>query len=67
MSFDKNYPNRKDHRKPFTTEAEKVSQRCRHGGDCPECMGNRTFNAVKTKLQAAQDLTLVDDELEETV
>lgn len=68
MSFDKEYPNRKDHRKPFKTEAEKVSRGCRHGGSCKRCIGDRTISQTKSKLKAMSDIEhLVEDLSEETV
>jgi hypothetical protein len=41
MSFDKDYPNRKDHRKPYTKKAEKCNRSCRPGGSCPYCRNGR--------------------------
>lgn len=41
MSFDNhNYPNRKDHRKPYH-KSGKHDRSCRPGGSCPYCKGNR--------------------------
>lgn len=69
MSFDKYYPNRKDHRKPFETKAERLCSGCRHGGSCKWCKNNRTIDTVKLKLKSAQELKLelIDEELPETV
>ena len=62
MSFDKDYPNRKDHRKPFKTVAEQVSRGCRHGGSCKYCSNNRTIRQTKSKLIARNDIEhLVED------
>lgn len=46
MGFDKNYPNRKDKRKPYTG-AKAISHRCRNHGDCPWCKGNREYRNKK--------------------
>ena len=51
MSFDKNYPNRKDHRKPYMG-SKSFDRTCRCGGSCKWCIGNRTFNSRKRKEAA---------------
>ena len=56
MSFDKNYPNRKDHREPFQSKAELCDRTCRPGGSCKWCVGNRTFNKLKAEYVANEDL-----------
>ena len=43
MSFDKNYPNRKDHREP----SRKASRGCRNHGSCGYCADNRQYSNVK--------------------
>jgi hypothetical protein len=63
MSFDKEYPNRKDHRKPFQTKAEKVSSRCRHGGTCNKCIADRTINKTKLELKAQNDIQHLAEDL----
>ena len=40
MSFEKQYPNHKDHRKPHRG-AMAVDATCRPHGSCPYCAGNR--------------------------
>lgn len=40
MTFDKNYPNRKDRRSPYY-KSGKHDRTCRPGGGCPYCEGNR--------------------------
>jgi len=40
VSFDKDYPNRKDRRKPYR-KSKRFDRSCRPGGDCPHCQGNR--------------------------
>jgi len=42
MSFDKNYPNRKDKRKPYR-KSKAFDTSCRNHGSCPYCKENRTF------------------------
>jgi hypothetical protein len=42
MSFDNEYPNRKDRRKPYRKSA-RFDVTCRPGGECDYCKGNRTF------------------------
>ncbi|MGH9388944.1 MAG: hypothetical protein ACRD1Z_04960 [Vicinamibacteria bacterium] len=51
MSFDKDYPNRKDRRKPYRG-SKRFDSSCRHGGRCGWCRGNRTFNTVRRKTEA---------------
>lgn len=41
MSFDKKYPNRKDHRKPFYG-SKRFDHSCRNHGSCGYCKSNRT-------------------------
>lgn len=67
MSFDKQYPNRKDHRKPFQKYAEQISTQCRHGGSCNYCTENRTINKKKIAVIAEdeiQSLFIPETELE---
>lgn len=58
MSFDKDYPNRKDQRKGFTKSAQ-FDRSCRHGGNCSWCENRRTVarrrnaEASKVELQEA--------------
>lgn len=40
MSFDNNYPNRKDHRKPYRKSAA-FDRHCRPHGNCPYCEKGR--------------------------
>lgn len=49
MSFDKDYPNRKDKRKPYK-DAKRFACRCH--GSCPYCKGNRTFFDKKRRVDA---------------
>lgn len=44
MSFDKKYPNRKDHRKPFRG-SKRFDHTCRNHGSCPWCRDDRLIQA----------------------
>lgn len=46
MSFDKKYPNRKDHRKPYY-KSGKHDATCRPHGGCPYCEQNRMHSTEK--------------------
>lgn len=54
MSFDKNYPNRKDRRKPYNG-AKNVDRSCRCHGGCSYCNSNRQYTTSKRKAQADND------------
>ena len=57
MSFDKDYPNRKDHRKAYR-KSQRFDATCRPNGGCPWCEGNRLH---KSKLrQRIADEKLMD-------
>jgi len=47
MSFDRNHPNRKDHRKPFRG-SKRWDRSCRNHGGCPYC-GNGRQHANKRR------------------
>lgn len=51
MSFDNEYPNRKDKRRKYY-RSKKFDRTCRPGGTCPYCKNNRTYSNEKRKLQA---------------
>jgi hypothetical protein len=53
MSFDKNYPNRKDHRKPFSG-AKAIDRTCRNHKGCNCCLSNRT-HANRKRLEASEE------------
>lgn len=55
MSFDAEYPNRKDRRKPYRTTG-RFDRSCRPGGDCPWCEGNRLHADAKRRLSADEQL-----------
>lgn len=46
MSFDKDYPNRKDQRKPYHGSS-KYDHSCRPHGSCPHCESNRAHRLKK--------------------
>ena len=54
MSFDKNYPNRKDKRKVYY-RSKSFDRTCRNHGSCPWCKGNRTFFDKKWRLKSKSD------------
>lgn len=54
MSFDKNYPNRKDKRKPYHG-SKAFDRSCRTGGNCPWCEGNRRVQELKLKEKIRTD------------
>lgn len=51
MSFDNVYPNRKDKRKRYRG-SRSFDNRCRHGGNCGWCRGDRTFNTDRRKAES---------------
>lgn len=46
MSFDKQYPKRKDWRKTYW-HSKSFDRSCRPGGSCPYCIGNRFYKNRK--------------------
>lgn len=48
MSFDKNYPNRKDKRKPYTGN-KAIDASCRNHGSCTYCNKARKYKINKRK------------------
>ena len=55
MSFDKEYPNRKDWRKPYR-KSGKFDRSCRPGGTCPWCINNRLHKHKKREMTAQLSL-----------
>lgn len=53
MSFYKDYPNRKDHRKPYRGSASFDSS-CRPNGGCGHCLNNRK-HSERRREEAAND------------
>jgi hypothetical protein len=51
MSFDKNYPKRKDRRKSYHG-SKAFDASCRPGGSCPYCRENRTHGTRRRALEA---------------
>jgi hypothetical protein len=51
MSFDKEYPNRKDRRKPYKG-SKSFDSSCRPNGGCSWCYGNRTHSTTKRQQSA---------------
>ena len=49
MSFDKNYPNRKDRRKSFYN-AKAFDRTCRNHGACSYCADSRTHKHKRREL-----------------
>lgn len=60
-SFDKNYPNRKDHIEPYNG-SKAIDVTCRNHGSCDKCKRDRTFNKTKLKAIAESDLKELDME-----
>lgn len=56
MSFDnKNYPNRKDKRRPYRG-SKRFDRSCRNHGSCKYCENNRTFFDKKARVVAEEKL-----------
>lgn len=55
MSFDKDYRNRKDRRRPYYG-AKSFDRTCRPGGSCPACAANRTFGDTRQRVIAREKL-----------
>ena len=47
MAFDKDYPKRKDWRKPYLSGSKRVDRTCRPGGNCPYCQSGRKHKLRK--------------------
>lgn len=54
LSFDKDYPNRKDHRKVYRG-AKAIDATCRNHGSCPYCRDNRIYN-TKKRIERAEEM-----------
>lgn len=55
MSFDKEYPNRKDHRKKYY-RSKAFDRSCRCHGGCPQCEGNRLYSDKKNRHAADEQI-----------
>ena len=63
MSFDNEYPNRKDHRKKYYN-AKSFDRSCRNHGSCVHCIGSRLHKHERKNSVHRQDLinTNITDE-----
>ena len=63
MSFDKEYPNRKDHRKKYYN-AKSFDRSCRNHGSCAHCISSRLHKHSRKNPVVDQDLinTNITDE-----
>ena len=55
MSFDNDYPNRKDWRKPYSG-SKVFDAYCRNHGRCPYCANNRCYNVHKHRFFADKEI-----------
>jgi len=55
MGFDKEYPNRKDKRKPYR-KSKRFDHTCRNHGSCGYCEDNRRFFDKKQRFFADKEL-----------
>lgn len=51
MGFDKDYPNRKDHRKPYH-DSRAFDHSCRNNKSCSWCESNRTIAEERERQRA---------------
>lgn len=61
MSLDKAIMSGKEHRKPYQGSA-RFDGSCRHGGDCPWCIGNRTVKNKRAQASLRDDLREANEE-----
>lgn len=47
MAFEKDYPNRKDWRKPYYPKNKRCDKSCRSHGGCPWCESNRMYKFLR--------------------
>lgn len=55
MSFDKHYPNRKDHRRPYRGAAS-FDGSCRPHGGCPYCETRRRIRSLRLAQRERDEL-----------
>jgi len=55
MSFDKDYPNRKDWRTPYH-KSKRFDRSCRPGGNCGWCESNRTIVSKKLEEKVKDEI-----------
>lgn len=63
MSFDNDYPQRKDRRKPYR-DSRSFDRSCRHGGDCDYCKKNRTRKRELEELKNEEYFDYLKEEEE---
>lgn len=56
MSFDKDYPNRKDWRKPYYSGSKRFDRTCRNHGSCDWCRDNRLHQRIKEEMKSKFDM-----------
>jgi len=56
MSFNKYYPNRKDKRRQYLKNPQKLDSSCRPGGDCPRCSSGRLYNSYTKEFDADEEI-----------
>lgn len=59
MSFEKDYPNRKDKRKQYYKKPQQCDATCRPNGGCPYCKQNRQHST--NKRLASKQVNTHDD------
>jgi hypothetical protein len=57
MSFDKNYPNRKDHRRHYR-RSKAFDRSCRNHGRCSWCESDRLIQTLKADIKASEEAQL---------
>jgi hypothetical protein len=55
VSFDKEYPNRKDMREPYR-KSKAIDSSCRNHGGCPYCENNRKHATERRALSADEQI-----------
>ncbi len=55
MGFDKEYPNRKDHRKPYV-KSKRFDKSCRNHGMCSWCQNDRGRGNLRSLVIADEKL-----------
>lgn len=55
MAFHNQYPNRKDHRRPYRG-SKRFDNTCRNHGSCGYCQGNRTNFDRRARARADEAL-----------
>jgi hypothetical protein len=55
VSFDKDYPNRKDNREKYR-KSQRVDRTCRPGGSCPYCASGRQHKRRVAEERAKEEM-----------